>query len=355
MKFSLFFEMQTADSTPEKEARLFRDCVEQARLADELGYHCIWEVEHHGLYEYSHSSAPEVFLSFIAAQTSRIRLGHGCTLLPYRYNHPIRVAERIATLDILSNGRVNWGTARSGSRVEQEAFEVDKTTLRDEWQEALEMIPKMWSPEPFSYKGRFFNIPPTHIVPTPVQKPHPPIFAACSKPEDARTVGKMGIGALNLGTYRSEALAGCVREYRDAIAASTPVGSAVTNHFACTAACLVLNDDSDACRYGLRGSTYFTEALLHYYRGERPVGALPITRDFLPEDYVRDFARVRNAPQSQLSSVIGDPQAARESVQRFVDAGVDELMLVMQTGTTPHELVMESIRTCGEKVMPYFV
>jgi alkanesulfonate monooxygenase SsuD/methylene tetrahydromethanopterin reductase-like flavin-dependent oxidoreductase (luciferase family) len=354
MKFSLFFEMQTADSTPEKEARLFRDCVEQARLADELGYHCIWEVEHHGLYEYSHSSAPEVFLSFVAAQTSRIRLGHGCTLLPYRYNHPIRIAERIATLDILSNGRVNWGTARSGSRVEQEAFEVDKTTLRDEWQEALEIIPKMWSPEPFSYKGRFFNIPPTHIVPTPLQKPHPPIFAACSKPEDARSVGKMGIGALNLGTYRSDALANCISEYREAIAVSTPIGSTVTNHFACTAACLVLNDDFEACRHGLRGSTYFTEALLHYYRGERPVGALPITKDFLPDDYVRDFARVRNAPQSQLSSVIGDPQAARESVQRFVDAGVDELMLVMQTGTTPHELVMESIKTFAEKVMPHF-
>jgi alkanesulfonate monooxygenase SsuD/methylene tetrahydromethanopterin reductase-like flavin-dependent oxidoreductase (luciferase family) len=354
MKFSLFFEMQIADSTPEKEARLFQECVEQARLADEIGYHCIWEVEHHGLYEYSHSSAPEVFLSFIAAKTSRIRLGHGCTLLPYRYNHPIRIAERIATLDILSSGRVNWGTARSGSRVEQEAFEVDKPALYDEWREALEMIPRMWSPEPFSYKGRFFNIPPTYILPTPLQKPHPPIFAACSKPEDARRVGELGIGALNLATYREEMLAGCVRDYRGAIATSKPVGLTVTDHFACSAACLVLMDDQRACQHGLRGAMYFTQALLHYYRGERPVGAIPINRDFLPNDHVRDFRRVRNAPQSQLSSVIGDPQAARESVQRFADAGVDELLLVMQTGTTSHELVMESVKTFGEKVIPHF-
>ena len=113
-------------------------------------------------------------------------------------------------------------------------------------------------------------------------------------------------------------------------------------------------DDQNACQHGLRGAMYFTQALLHYYRGERPVGAIPIKKDFLPNDYVRDFRRVRNTPQSQLSSVIGDPHAARESVQRFVDAGVDELMLVMQTGTTPHELVMESIRTLGEKVAPYF-
>jgi alkanesulfonate monooxygenase SsuD/methylene tetrahydromethanopterin reductase-like flavin-dependent oxidoreductase (luciferase family) len=354
MRFSLFFGMQIADSTPEKEARLFHDCVQQALLADEMGYHCIWEVEHHGLYEYSHSSAPEVFLSFLAARTKRIRLGHGCTLLPYRYNHPIRIAERIATLDILSEGRVNWGTARSGSRMEQEAFEVEKSTLYAEWREALEMIPRMWRPEPFSYKGQFFNIPSTYIVPTPLQKPHPPIFAACTKPEDAHSVGKLGIGALNLGTYRSDALEGCVRSYRQGIVTSTPVGFAITNHFACSVACLVLSDDHQACRHGLRGSVYFTEALLHYYRGERPVGAIPVQKDFLPDDYVREFALVRNSPQSQLSSVIGDPHAARESIQRFVDAGVDELMLVMQTGTTPHDLIMESIKTFGEDVMPHF-
>lgn len=354
MKFSLFFEMQVANSTPEKEARLFHDCVQQAKLADELGYHCIWEVEHHGLYEYSHSSAPEVFLSFVAAQTTRVRIGHGCTLLPYRYNHPIRIAERIATLDILSGGRVNWGTARSGSKVEQEAFEVDKSTLHDEWREAVEIIPRMWNAGPFSYNGRFFNIPPTYIVPTPLQKPHPPIFAACSKPEDARAVGKIGIGALNVATYREEMLATCVRDYRDAIATSNPVGAFVNNHFACSAACLVLPDDFKACRHGLRGSTYFTEALLHYYGPKRPVGPLSLKNDFLPDDYVEDFRRIRNTPQAQLSSVIGDPQAARESIQRFADAGVDEMLLVMQAGTTPQEIVMESIKTFGEKVLPHF-
>jgi alkanesulfonate monooxygenase SsuD/methylene tetrahydromethanopterin reductase-like flavin-dependent oxidoreductase (luciferase family) len=354
MKFSLFFEMQIADSTPEKEARLFLDCVEQARLADEIGYHCIWEVEHHGLYEYSHSSAPEIFLSYMAAQTNRIRLGHGCTLLPYRYNHPIRIAERIATLDILSGGRVNWGTARSKTRVEQEAFEVDKSTLYDEWYEALEIIPKMWNSKPFNYEGRFFKIPPTYIVPSPLQKPHPPIFAACSSPEDARQVGKLGIGALNLAMYRGEALASCVRDYREASNTSTPVGLTVTNHFACSVAALVLRDDLRACQHGLRGATYFNQALFHYYRAERPVGTIPVKKDFLQERYVTEFRRVRNTPRSELTSLIGDPHAARESVQRFAEAGVDELMLVMQTGTTPHDLVMESIRTFGEEVMPYF-
>lgn len=354
MKFSLFFEMQLTDSTPEREAKLFRDCVEQAKLADEIGYHCIWEVEHHGLYEYSHSSAPEVFLSFVAALTRRIRIGHGCTLLPHRYNHPIRVAERIATLDILSDGRVNWGSARSGSRVEREAFEVDVATLHDEWLEALHMIPRMWNAAPYSYSGRFFNIPQTHVVPRPVQKPHPPMFAACNKPEEAITLGTLGLGALTMAMYRDDALTKHVRAYRESIAAASPVGLAINNHFACNAAALVLKDDRNACRNGLRGAMYFTEAMIHYYNADRPVGSPRASRDPLPEAYVENYRKVRNSSQSQLSSVIGDPNAARESVQRFADAGVDELIMVMQTGTTSHELTMESIRVFGEEVMPYF-
>jgi alkanesulfonate monooxygenase SsuD/methylene tetrahydromethanopterin reductase-like flavin-dependent oxidoreductase (luciferase family) len=355
MHFSLFFELQIADPISETECTLFHDCLEQAKLADELGYHCIWEVEHHGLFEYSHSSAPEVFLSFVAAHTKHIRIGHGCTLLPYRYNHPIRIAERIATLDILSHGRVNWGSAKSVTRVEKEAFEVNETTLQDEWREAVEMIPKMWSTDVYSYKGRFFDIPPTCIVPKPLQKPHPPMFAACSKPEQAAMIGKLGMGALNLAMYRDELLAKSVQGYRDAVSQASPIGLSVTNRFACNPATFVLRDDSKACRYGLRGARFFTEAMFHYAGPKRPVGKTNVSRDFLSDDYVARFRQCRNTSLSQLSSIIGDPASARESVQRFVDVGVDELILVMQTGTTPHDLTMESIRTFGEEVMPFFL
>jgi alkanesulfonate monooxygenase SsuD/methylene tetrahydromethanopterin reductase-like flavin-dependent oxidoreductase (luciferase family) len=354
VKFSLFFELQIADPTGESEARLFGDCLEQAKLADALGYHCIWEVEHHGLYEYSHSSAPEVFLSFVAAQTTRIRIGHGCTLLPHRYNHPIRIAERIATLDILSGGRVNWGSAKSASRVELEAFEIDRSTTQAQWREAIEMIPRMWSEDVYTYKGQFFDIPPTKIVPKPLQRPHPPMFAACSEPERAVAIGELGLGALNLATYHDELLAKHVQQYRTAIAGAAPVGRAVTNHFACTPAALVLPDDRQACCVGLRGATYFMQAMLHYYGSDRPIGKVNAARTCLPDDQVESFRKRRNTPRSQLSSVIGDPSAARESVQRFVDVGVDELILVMQTGLTPHELTMQSIRTFGEQVMPHF-
>jgi alkanesulfonate monooxygenase SsuD/methylene tetrahydromethanopterin reductase-like flavin-dependent oxidoreductase (luciferase family) len=354
MKFSLFFEMQMADPTRDREAVLFRECLNQAVLADELGYHCIWAVEHHGLYEYSHSSAPEIFLAFVAANTKRIRVGHGCTLLPHRYNHPIRVAERIAALDILSGGRVNWGAAKSVTRVEQEAFQIDRATVHAQWREAIEMIPKMWSSDVYSYKGEFFDIPPTRILPKPVQDPHPPIFGACSKPEQAVLLGSMGVGALNLAMYHDELLAERVRGYRESIAACTPISSSVTDHFACNPATLVLKNDYAACRHGLRGAQFFLQAMIHYNGNERPVGRTPASRSFPADEEVDDFRRRRNTPLSQLSSIIGDPRAARETVQRFVDVGVDELILVMQTGTTPDELVTESIRTVAEEVMPYF-
>jgi alkanesulfonate monooxygenase SsuD/methylene tetrahydromethanopterin reductase-like flavin-dependent oxidoreductase (luciferase family) len=355
MKFSLFFEVQLADPTREREAQTFRDCVEQAVLADELGYHCAWAVEHHGLREYSHSSAPEVFLAFVAARTRRIRVGHGVTLLPYRYNHPIRIAERIATLDILSGGRVNWGVGKSSSAVEQVAFEVDVATLTDQWLEALEMIPRMWSDEVFSHRGRHFQIAPTQVVPKPLQQPHPPMFAACSKPPSAVAVGALGLGALNFALGSDDYLQKKVAEYRAAVAAARPSGRVKNDHFACAPATLVLDDDREACRFGFRGARFFMESLSRYYLGgTRPIGRLDVPRDFLSDSDLADAMALRNAESSQLTTIVGDPRAARETVARFVDTGVDELILVMQLGTVPHELILRSLRSFAEQVMPHF-
>jgi alkanesulfonate monooxygenase SsuD/methylene tetrahydromethanopterin reductase-like flavin-dependent oxidoreductase (luciferase family) len=355
MKFSIFLEMQISDPNRQKEAQTFHDCVEQAVYADELGYHCVWEVEHHGLFEYSHSSAPEVFLSFIAGRTKRIRLGHGVTLLPHRYNHPIRIAERVAMLDILSDGRVNWGSGKSSSLVEQVAFQNDLQTLHDQWLEAIEIIPRMWSADVFSHKGRFFDIAPTQIIPKPVQQPHPPMFAACTKPESAASVGRLGLGALNFAFGTDEYLHEKVLEYRKAVGAASPVGRQKTNHFACTPATLVLADDRKACAYGLRGARFFGESMARYYMGgKRPVGKLDVPRDFLSEADLSDAIQARGAAGSQVAAIVGDPVAAREAVSRFKDIGVDELILVMQMGTVPHELIMESLRTFAEQVMPHF-
>src|SRR5207245_10190121 len=151
------------------------------------------------------------------------------------------LAGRGATLGILSGGRVNWGSGKSSSLVEQLAFENDLATLHAEWLEAIEMIPRMWSSDVFEHSGRFFKVPPTQILPKPVQQPHPPMFAACTKPESAVAVGKLGLGALNFAFGNDEYLTQKVSEYKAAVVAAQPVGRKKTDWFACTPGALVLD------------------------------------------------------------------------------------------------------------------
>jgi alkanesulfonate monooxygenase SsuD/methylene tetrahydromethanopterin reductase-like flavin-dependent oxidoreductase (luciferase family) len=355
MRFSLFFEMQISEPTRAAEHRLFRDSVAHAVLADALGYHGVWAAEHHGLYEYAHSSAPEIFLAHLSGRTKRIRLGHGVTLTPHRYNHPIRIAERVAALDILSEGRVDWGSGKSGSRVEQDAFGNDPADLHDQWLEALRMIPRMWQQDVFEWHSERYDIPPIQVVPNPVQQPHPPMFAACTNPKTAELAGSLGLGALNFAAGTDAELTDKVRRYREQHAAAEPDGYQKTERYVCTPTALVLDDDRLACRHGFRGSRFFWEAMQQYYAyKDRPVGRLPIGRDDLDEEELTTLMARRSAADSALTGVIGDPSAARETVARFAAAGVDELAMVMQVGTVPSELVTTSIRLFAEKVMPDF-
>ena len=124
VKFSMIFEAQTADASRKSEFEIMHDCVEQAVVAEEQGFDRVWAVEHHCLQWYAHMSAPETFLAFVAGKTSRIRIGHGVVCLPFRMNHPVKVAERVAMLDILSKGRVDFGIGKGGTQQEAGAFQT---------------------------------------------------------------------------------------------------------------------------------------------------------------------------------------------------------------------------------------
>src|SRR5438270_3125390 len=151
MKFGLFYEHQLPQPWAEdSELRLYQQALDQVELADRLGIDYVWEVEHHFLEEYSHSSAPEVFLAAASQRTRRIRLGHGIVQLPVEFNHPARVAERVATLDLLSDGRVDFGTGESSSQAELGGFGVNREHKRQEWEEALDVITRMFVESPFA-------------------------------------------------------------------------------------------------------------------------------------------------------------------------------------------------------------
>jgi len=193
MKFDIFCEAQRVG--PRDEGGLFRDILEQARLADDLGFATWWMVEHHGAGEYSYCSTPELLLSWIASQTDRIRLGHSGVLAPFRINHPIRSAERAAMLDHISDGRLEMGLARSLGG-EWDAFEVDVETTREQLVEALQMIPRIWTEEVFSWDSSLIRVPERNIIPKPLQQPHPPLWQTAGSPASFRLAGSLGVGVL---------------------------------------------------------------------------------------------------------------------------------------------------------------
>ena len=176
MRFGVFYEHQLPRPWNDgDEHRLFKEALDQIELADKLGIDYAWEVEHHFLEEYSHSSAPEVFLAAASQRTKRIRLGHGIVLAPPAYSPPARIAERIATLDLVSDGRVEWGTGESSSRIELEGFGISYLEKRAAWEEAVREAVRMQCMSPYpGFEGRYFSMPHRNVMPKPLQKPHPP-------------------------------------------------------------------------------------------------------------------------------------------------------------------------------------
>src|SRR3954467_15778943 len=231
MKFGIFYEHQLPRPWGEDdEHRLLKDALEQVELADRLGIDHVWEVEHHFLEEYSHSSAPEVFLAAASQGTSRIRLGHGIVQLPLNFNHTARVAERVATLDLVSDGRVEFGTGEASSETEPGGFLIDRDTKRAQWDEALDAVTRMFVEEPFAgVEGRFVSMPQRNVIPKPLQKPHPPLWVACSRRETIRLAAEKAMGALSFSFVEPEEAAEWVAEYRAIIASDrcVPAGFAI--------------------------------------------------------------------------------------------------------------------------------
>jgi alkanesulfonate monooxygenase SsuD/methylene tetrahydromethanopterin reductase-like flavin-dependent oxidoreductase (luciferase family) len=220
VKFGLFYELQLpkpADRDqwgPDAERRIYHDMLEQVALADSLGFDYVFEVEHHFLEEYSHSSAPELMMAALSQRTKRIRLGHGIVLTPPAYNHPARVAERIGALDILSNGRVEFGSGESASDMELGGFRVERRTKKAMWEEATREIANMMVSTPYEgFEGEFFSMPARNVVPKPLQKPHPPLWVAASRRETTMVAARLGMGSLGFGFETPDELGERALEY----------------------------------------------------------------------------------------------------------------------------------------------
>ena len=348
MKFGIFYEHQIPRPWNDgDEHRLFKEALDQAELADRIGIDYAWEVEHHFLEEYSHSSAPEVFLAACSQRTKSIRLGHGIVLMPPAYNHPARVAERIATLDLISDGRVEWGTGESASRIELEGFNADPQQKRDMWLETVRETAKMLSANPYpGFKGKYFSMPHRNIVPKPLQKPHPPMWVACSNRETIKLAAKLGIGALTFAFVSPEEAAQWVDEYYTIFKNECePVGQTVNPNIAMVTGFMCHEDSDVAVARGFEGFQFFSYALSHYYMtGTHVPGRFNIWEDFQQNG--------RTPPQQ--TSAIGNPDEVRSHLKKFEDAGVDQVIFIQQAGRNQHEHICDSLELFAEQVMPEF-
>ena len=350
MKFGTFYEHQLPRPWEEgDEQRLVQESLEHVELADRLGIEYAWEVEHHFLEEYSHSSAPEVFLAACSQRTKNIRLGHGIVLMPVNYNHPARVAERIATLDLVSNGRVEFGTGESSAILELEGFDVSVEDKRDQWFETVEQCANMMAMDPYpGFEGRFFSMPCRSVVPKPVQRPHPPLWVACSNRETIKLAARLGMGALTFAFVdQTEAKAWVDDYYRILKEECVPIGHAVNANIAMVTGFSCHEDAAEAHRRGADGFRFFGFALGHYYLfGEHKPGRTGVWEAF---EQARD-----QWPDVGEERGIGTPAQLREHLKGFEEAGVDQVSFLQQGGRNRHEHICEALELFAKEVKPEF-
>ena len=372
MKFSMIFEAQIADSSRKSEFEVMHDCVEQAVLAEEMGFDRVWAVEHHCLQWYAHMSAPETFLAYVAGRTSRIRIGHGVVCLPFRMNHPVKVAERVAMLDILSKGRVDFGIGKGGTAQEAGAFQTEMDEIPEQLEFSGRLIPKMWLSEYFEHESPPMSIPRRPIIPKPHQDPHPPMYLACTRESTLNQAGEWGLGALVLGFAGPDDIAQKNRVYRAAVARRTPksqMGAFPVEHLSALCPAIVLDDGAKARAIGHRGQRFFTEAIRHWYNPgpEAPPPRAEIAdmddAEVLRQEGEQLVAYLHEEKITAGTEVTGmfNPNHAYGTVkdaigycERLVDAGANEIMFLIQMGTVPQWAALETIRNLGEQVLPRF-
>jgi alkanesulfonate monooxygenase SsuD/methylene tetrahydromethanopterin reductase-like flavin-dependent oxidoreductase (luciferase family) len=353
MKFGVFYEHQLPRPWSEgSELKLFQDALDQVELADRLGIDYAWEVEHHFLEEYSHSSAPEVFLAAASQRSRRIRLGHGIVLMPPGYNAPARVAERLATLDLVSGGRVDWGTGESASRAELEGFGIKPAERRAMWRETVEQVANMMVMDPYpGFAGTYFSMPVRNVLPKPVQKPHPPIWVACSNRETIHLAAQLGIGALSFAFIDPAEARHWVADYYETFKREcVPIGHAVNPNIAMVTGFSCHADGAEARRRGEDGFRFFQFALAHHYVfGKHTAGRTNIWNRYLA---VRD--QIGTEVLGGGTGCIGTPDQLRASLRTFQDAAVDQTIFIQQGGNNRHEHICEALELFAAEVMPEF-
>ncbi len=387
MQFGLLYECQRPfEGTEIDWNALYKETLEQCELADQVGFDNLWFVEHHFLTGFSGSPSQDAMFGALSRITKNIRIGYGVCILPY--HHPVRVAERVALLDQLTDGRIEVGTGRSNA-YEQTGLGIDPRDTRSLWNESINMLPKIWTSDEYEYEGEHWSVPKRRVLPKPFQQPHPRMYLACTSEDSFRLAAQKGIGVLSSASYAVEVLKEKVQIYRDALKDCEPVGEFITEFWGNNVHGFCDDDDDYAKELAAESMKTFFGPDKPYIAGrigayEELLEAWGGVPDHLSADFSR-WLRQSDEEHQQLAQdvglsldagpgaaraaiaqldgktlsdrgviIAGNPESCIKTCQMYEDIGVDQVMLIMQTETIPHEKVMASIEKFGKEVIPHF-
>ncbi|MDX2292053.1 MULTISPECIES: LLM class flavin-dependent oxidoreductase [Streptomyces] len=355
MEFGIFVQGyvgKRAETDPEAEHKALMEETEYVIQADRSNFKYAWASEHHFLEEYSHLSANDVYLGYLAHATERIHLGSGIFNPLAPVNHPVKVAEKVAMLDHLSAGRFEFGSGRGAGSHEILGFFpgiTDMNHTKELWEETIAEFPKMWLQDEYQgFQGKHWSLPPRKILPKPYGASHPAMWYAAGSPSSYAMAGKMGLGVLGFSVQKVSDMEWVVESYKNAIKEAKAVGDFVNDNVMVTSTAICAETHEKAVEIAVGGGLNYLQSLLFRYHDTfpRPDG-IPEWPELLPE-YSAEIIELLIAEELMIC---GDPSEVLAQCRRWEQAGADQLSFGLPIGIS-YEDTMNTIKLIGEHVIP---
>ncbi|MET9531157.1 MULTISPECIES: LLM class flavin-dependent oxidoreductase [unclassified Streptomyces] len=356
MEFGLFVQgyvpKQRLQADPEAEHKALMEETEYVIQADKSNFKYAWASEHHFLEEYSHLSANDVFLGYLAHATDRIHLGSGIFNPLAPVNHPVKVAEKVAMMDHLSEGRFEFGSGRGAGSHEILGFMpgiTDMNHTKEIWEETIGEFPKMWLQDEYvGFQGKHWSLPPRKILPKPYGKAHPAMWYAAGSPASYAMAGKKGLGVLGFSVQKVSDMEWVVESYKNAVKEAEPIGAFVNDNVMVTSTAICAETHDKAVEIAVSGGLNYLQSLLFRYHDTfpRPDG-IPEWPELLPE-YSTEIIELLIAEELMIC---GDPGEVLQQCKRWEQAGADQLSFGLPIGISSED-TLNTIKLIGEHVIP---
>jgi alkanesulfonate monooxygenase SsuD/methylene tetrahydromethanopterin reductase-like flavin-dependent oxidoreductase (luciferase family) len=341
------------EGDPEAEHRALMNDLAAVQAADEAGFKYVWLAEHHFLDEYSHLSANDVVAGYLAHATKRIHIGSGIFNPLPQVNHPAKVAERVAMLDHLTEGRFEFGTGRGAGSHEILGFLhrdgiTDTSRTKEIWEDVIAEFPKMWLQDTYvGYQGKYWSLPPRKVLPKPYKKPHPAMWYAAGNTSSYEMAARRGLGVLGFSVGSIDELAPVLEVYKREIPKAEPIGAYVNDNVMVTTAAYVAEDRESSIRSFVDARPMYLVSNVYRYHDTFPhPPTIPYWPELVPDPSEEAVRQMIGAP----GVVLGDPDDALKACKEWEAAGADQL--VFGIGPATLEDTLRTIRLLGEHVIP---